>query len=119
MLKVILDLLNGDEYLQSNLRALTGAYGSELPFVRYSYSPLTNDGVKAVSRFECTAVADSIGQSLEIIKNINRVLLTVGDNVLTNDILEVEQNGGGQLYNEDTKTWHVKANYLIRYKERG
>lgn len=119
MLLTILNKMNADSYLSSTLKALTGAYGSELPFVKYSYVPLTNDAIKATARFEVTAVSNSIGTSLEIIDNISRVLLTLGDTPLTSDILAVEHNGGGQLFNEETKTWHIKANYLILYKERG
>lgn len=119
MLKPILDLLNGDNYLSSTLTAITGAYGREIPFVRYNYAPLTNDGIKAQARLELTAVANNIGQSLEIIDKINKVLLTIGDAELTSDIKVVSQNGGGQLFNEDTGTWHTKAIYTILYKERG
>lgn len=119
MLKAILDILNADSYLSSNLKALTGALGSEIPFVRYNYAPVTNDGIKAQARLELTAVANNIGQSLEIIENINRVLITIGDSELTNDIKVVRQNGGGMLNNADTKTWHTKAIYTILYKERG
>lgn len=118
MLLDILRLLNNDEYLSTTLKALTGAYSTEIPFVRYSYIPVTSDKVKAQARFETTAVSNNIGQSFEIINKIKSIILTKGDIPLNDNILSVSVNGGGQLYNEETKTWHVKTNFTITYKER-
>lgn len=118
MLKNIIDILKADASL-SSLEAITGEYGRDIPFLRYEYTPLTNDGVKGQTRLELTAVAGSIGESLEIMENVNKVLITIGDKELTGDIKSVRQNGGGQLFNADTKTWHTKKTYTILYRERG
>ena len=119
MLSALLARLNNNTWIIANIKVITGAYGNDYPFIRYIYTPLTSDGVKAQARLDLTAVSPSIATSLDTITECNKSLITIGDLPVDDNILEIRLNGGGSLYNEDTKTFHVKAIYTILYKERG
>ena len=85
----------------------------------YSFSPISNNGVKATYRFTFTAVSFSITDSQNIIKRINKLLLTIGDNRLTHKILKVIQSGGGNLTNivDGRKMYHFQSIYIITRRE--
>lgn len=119
MLKTVLDKLNADSYLSANINVITGVVSDDIPFIYYTWMPQTSDKIKAQARLDLTAITHNIGDSIAAIDAVKKVILTLGDEPLSVDILHVEQNGGGNMHNIDTNTWHVKAIFTILYKERG
>lgn len=84
----------------------------------YNFVPLTCDKVKEQNRLEITVISKSMRKGLEMIKQIKDVLLTLGDDPKTNNILEVTLNGGGSLENLETNTFHFKAFFIVKSRYR-
>lgn len=82
--------------------------------VAYKWVTLTDDGVKQQHRLEITVIDKSYGKCTLISKRIQDILLTVGDKTFNNDILTIEQNGGGVLQQEDTGYIYVKSYFTIK-----
>lgn len=96
-------------------------YGSEKieDCIIYNFVPLTSDKIKEQSRLEITVITKSMGDGLEILEGVKEILLTRGDEQLTDNILNVALNGGGSLENLETNTFHFKANFIVlsRYRK--
>ena len=92
--------------------------------VVYSYNDAYNDNIKKSARLTLNIITTGIKENsilkAEKMKNtINSVILTLGDEPLTNAILSITQNGGGQIPNEVTDTLHTILYYdIIGYKYR-
>lgn len=91
--------------------------------VVYNYYDSVDNGIYKESRLELHIIVKGVDEaaiirSEEMYKTINKVLITVADNKLTENILEVEQNGGGLLTDYNTKTIHKIMYYNIRMKGR-
>lgn len=90
--------------------------------VVYSYSPKTDDGIKALYqltlRIICKGRKEATLMRIENMKKaIQNKIITIGDNPLTENILSVYQNGGGVMVDYDTDTTHEIMYYDIVYKE--
>lgn len=81
--------------------------------IGYNFITLTNDGIKEQSQFELTIINTDLLRCYEIKEQLDKLLITIGDTPLTNNILEVSQNGGGSYYDDDLKFYKLKANYTI------
>lgn len=91
--------------------------------VVYSCNDAYNDNIKKSARLTLNIITTGIKENsilkAEKMKNtINSVILTLGDEPLTNTILSITQNGGGQIPNEVTDTLHTILYYDIIYKAR-
>ena len=83
--------------------------------VVYSFVPLLNDGVKAQARFTVDCFSIDYLKAHAIVYKIDD-LVTIGDESLTDNILGFTHDGGGEIYNSDTKQWKVKAIYTVTYR---
>lgn len=90
-------------------------YDGILEGVTYTFSPVSEDRVKAVDRLDITAIAFTQGKSLQILDRIKALILTLGDDKLTNKIKKVSLNGGGSLSNVvgDKTMYHNKAYFYV------
>ena len=85
----------------------------------YNFVPLTSDKIKEQYRLEITAISRIMDRGLKILEDVKGLLLTQGDEQLTDCILDVALNGGGSLENLETGTFHFKANFIVlsRYRK--
>jgi len=72
----------------------------------YEVSPISDDGIKQVSRVKLTTVCDTEAQWAVASERIRELLITKDDRPLTNSILSVAVNGGGSAYDTDRKKYH-------------
>lgn len=75
--------------------------------------PLEDDKVKETWRIEITIISNTLENSMAIDTAIRNALLTLADNQLTTNILQVGLNGGSNLYNYETETYHQTAYYYV------
>lgn len=85
----------------------------------YNFIPLTSDKIKEQNRLEITVISKSMSDGLKTLEDVKGLLLTQGDEQLTDSILNVALNGGGSLKNLETNTFHFKANFIVlsRYRK--
>lgn len=122
----ILTILQSDSELQSLLEGTTedkkiyGFSTTKLKSIVYDYVDLTSNKIVGQARLTLTINTLKVDYSLnmQIISKVKQLLLTLGDKQLNNDILTVEQNGGGMLENQEASTIHNKIIFTIKYKER-
>lgn len=72
----------------------------------YEFYPVSNDKIKKHSRLKITIIAQDIAHTEMIENRVNDVILTLGDEKLVADILHVEQNGGGTLFDAERNKQH-------------
>ena len=84
----------------------------------YNFVTLTSDKVKEQNRLEITIISKSMSDGLKILEGVKEILLTRGDEQLTDRILSIALNGGGSLENLETNTFHFKANFIVLSKYR-
>lgn len=114
MIDKVIDLLKDDSALRSLLEAsLDDSHIEALstsiidaPALVYTISPIVIDGVKEVYKLELRAMAADIQTTINIIERVNELLLTLGDNSLSNDILSIDANGGGMMETDIPKRYH-------------
>lgn len=79
--------------------------------VGYNYIPLMNDGCVAQSQFELKICNKDLLTCYQVKKVIDSLLITIGDNRLTSNVLSCSHNGGGQY--KDGDLFILQANYTI------
>ncbi|AMJ40697.1 hypothetical protein [Anaerotignum propionicum] len=84
----------------------------------YNFIPLTSDKIKEQNRLEVTVISKSMEKGLKILEDVKNLLITQGDEQLTDSILNVALNGGGSLENLETNTFHFKANFIVLSRYR-
>lgn len=97
------------------------AFGTEYikDCIVYNLVPIESNKITEQYRFELTIIALNYEKGFKMVKDIKNTLLTLGDED-RGEILKIEQNGGGMLFNEATKTYHFKLNFIIKSRyERG
>ena len=87
--------------------------------ITYEFNSVSSNGIKEVYRLSVTSVAYNITQSLEMINRVKKLLITIGDDKLTNKILKVNQNGGGSACNvvDGKNMYHFTAIFYITRRE--
>lgn len=125
VLDELLELLQSDDKLKELLGVTEEdpkiyAFGVDeiRDCIVYKLIPQTSDGVKEQSRFEVTIITQDMGLGLEVLEQVKTILLTIGDQTKTTNILEISLNGGGCLENIETNTIHHKAYFIIKSRRR-
>ena len=113
----VIAILMNDKQLKSLVSGIypfgEGSTVSEC--IVYEFYTASDNGIKATDVLMIDAIGFSIGKALAIIERVKSILLTLGDEKLTNKVLKVEQNGGGSLKNVvGNKTlYYQKATFNI------
>lgn len=125
VIREILDILKQDTELTELLEATSQnrkIYMNETTFqgdcIVYTYTQLTNDKVKAQSRIEIDCISSDYEKSSLILTRVQELLLTLGDEPATENIIEIIQNGGGHLFDKEIKLHKLKAIFSIKEKVR-
>lgn len=89
--------------------------------VVYKYTDTNNDKIKKQSQLELHIIVKGITEKVlldieEMTYNINDYILTLADNTLSNNIIDVYQNGGGLLVDDATQTTHKIMYYDIKWR---
>lgn len=102
--------------LKSILQALSSA--TQLPVkplftttigdqIVYKHYPLSDNGAHSLQRLEIRLITKTYENAESYRKIIINTLVPVGDNVLIDGITECYVDGGGSLYEGETKTYHT------------
>lgn len=81
----------------------------------YNFIPVTDDGIKAQSRLDITCISKNYDTAYIMLERIKQLLITIADDHLTNNILTIEQNGGGSL--KDGEVHKLKAFFVVKYRK--
>lgn len=73
----------------------------------YKIVSANNDGAKRQTRLELRIITDTIDESEVIKDKICNALITIGDEKKLEDVEWCYLNGGGQLFDVNTKTFHT------------
>ncbi|MDD3502508.1 MAG: hypothetical protein PHE63_00255 [Eubacteriales bacterium] len=87
---------------------------AEIPAIVYTYSPITDDGIKRLDRLEIRIISEDYSHALAVDEAITACLLTAGDNSKDNKILNINKNGGGSLKDDNTQTYHLFSFYIVQ-----
>lgn len=122
MIESIVALLNADTTLKTLLDGKAAIYPLSTTdlgnCIIYDCTCLTDDKVKRTDRLQLTVIADTLAKGLAIEARLKTLLLTFADSPLNNQILQVEVNGGGSLYDEGRKKNHrIIYFYIISRSE--
>mgnify|MGYP000877093085 FL=1 len=112
----ILSILQNDVDLQLLLNGTTTdkkiyAFNtSKLNSIVYDYIDLTSNKIIGQSRLTLTINTLKVDYylNMQIVNKVKQLLLTLADKQFNNKIMEIQQNGGGILTNEETNTIHNK-----------
>lgn len=74
--------------------------------VIFQVTPQLDNKAHQTLRVQLSIIAKTFAKALEIEKVIKQLLLTLGDEPLTTNILQVEANGGGSLYDYNRQMYH-------------
>ena len=83
----------------------------------YDWIPVSSDKIIGTYKLEVQIITDTMLQGAAIESRLKELLLTFGDEPLTNDILQVWINGGGSLYDEERQKLHKIIYFYILAKE--
>lgn len=89
--------------------------------VAYEFTDVSCDGIKHSARMKlhiiCTGTNEAaLKRTEDMMKKINKTIITVADTPLSSKILSVKQNGGGNGVDTATNTTHKILYYDIIYK---
>ena len=108
MIKEILNILKTDKKL---MELIDGSaenphiYPIETDYLGdclvYDYHTFSADKITEAKRLEIVIIAKTLSKTLEIENELKRLILTLADKPLTTNILRVEINGGGSLYDNE------------------
>ena len=84
----------------------------------YTFDNVTNDGVISQDKFSVKIISNDMEKCYKNLDRLKNVLLTIGDEPLTHNILSVTLNGGGSLYNYETDTVLLKADFIVKSRVR-
>jgi len=118
LIKQIRTILLADSELMSIVNAVVPKPSARLDnIILYEVSPISNDGIKDVSRVQLTTVCDTEEQWSIAYERIKELLVTTDDRPLTATILAVKVNGGGSAYDDGRKKYHKIVYLNITSKE--
>lgn len=69
---------------------------TKTPYILYRITPLSDDGIKSMDKFEVRIVAKNLLEAIKIDSQIRKLMLKQGD-LVGSPFLAVEINGGGNL----------------------
>lgn len=108
MIKEILNILKADKKL---MELIDGSaenphiYPIETDYLGdclvYDYHTFSADKITEAKRLEIVIIAKTLSKTLKIENELKRLILTLADKPLTTNILRVEINGGGSLYDNE------------------
>ena len=73
----------------------------------YNHYPVNDNGAKCQQRLELRLITKSYSEAESYRKQIIGALVPIGDEILIDGITACELNGGGFLYEGETKTYHT------------
>jgi len=73
----------------------------------YNHYPVADNGAKSQQRLELRLITKTYSEAESYRKKIVGALVPIGDNILIDGITSCELNGGGSLYEGETKTYHT------------
>lgn len=91
---------------------------SEGNVITYTYAVLTSNGLIEQSRLEVNSISSDYATAATMANIVKLTLLTIGDEPLTDNVIEVTQNGGGTLRDMDRGTYIVKTIFTVKSKVR-
>lgn len=74
--------------------------------VLYSYHTTLSNKITQQTRLQITIIAGTTAKTAQIEERIKYLILTYGDDPLTDNILQTQLNGGGTLYDSDRMKHH-------------
>ena len=86
--------------------------------ITYRFINLSSDGIKEQNRLEINCLSLNYIKANQILDRVKAILLTFGDEQFNNDVLEIVLNGGGYLFDDDTKNHIFKAFFIVKNKFR-
>ena len=108
MIKEILNILKADNKLMGLIDGSAEnphIYPIETDYLGdclvYDYHTFSADKITEAKRLEIVIIAKTLSKTLEIENELKRLILTLADKPLTTNILRVEINGGGSLYDNE------------------
>lgn len=108
MIKEILNILKADKKLMELINGSAEnphIYPIETDYLGdclvYDYHTFSADKITEAKRLEIVIIAKTLSKTLEIENELKRLILTLADKPLTTNILKVEINGGGSLYDNE------------------
>lgn len=108
MIKEILNILKADKKLMELINGSAEnphIYPIETDYLGdclvYDYHTFSADKITEAKRLEIVIIAKTLSKTLEIENELKRLILTLADKPLTTNILRVEINGGGSLYDNE------------------
>ena len=108
MIKEILNILKADKKLMELINGSAAnphIYPIETDYLGdclvYDYHTFSADKITESKRLEIVIIAKTLSKTLEIENELKRLILTLADKPLTTNILRVEINGGGSLYDNE------------------
>lgn len=108
MIREILNILKADKKLMALINGTTAnphIYPIETDYLGdclvYDYHTFSADKITEAKRLEIVIIAKTLSKTLEIENELKRLILTLADKPLTTNILRVEINGGGSLYDNE------------------
>ncbi len=114
MIKEIINILVNDAQLTS-LNGANNIYPLYLitdssnngQGIIYNHHTFSANKITEQHRVEFKIIQSSYSKALQIEERLKYLLLTFGDNPLTNNILQAELNGGGTLFDDDRQKYHI------------
>lgn len=108
MIREILNILKADKKLMELINGSAAnphIYPIETDYLGdclvYDYHTFSADKITEAKRLEIVIIAKTLSKTLEIENELKRLILTLADKPLTTNILRVEINGGGSLYDNE------------------
>lgn len=74
--------------------------------VLYQVIPQSDNKCVNKERIQLSVIAETLEKALAVEKLLKQLLLTISDEPLTSKVLQVEQNGGGSLYDYGRCKYH-------------
>ena len=113
----IVNLLKNDTRLKAIKGLKIKPYATDnKKAIVYTVTPGTSDKIKETYTLKLVAISESMAEVEQIIDIAKDIILTLGDEQLNNRILKVVQNGGSNMFNYETGTYHIGAYFNITSK---
>ena len=120
MIKELISILKNDGQL-TQLLGGSHVYATPCTYkgncVVYNWMSVNSDKILTTDKIEIHIITDTMLQAADIETRIKQLILTFGDEQLTQTIRDVYLNGGGALFDEERQKLHKILYFYILYKE--